>query len=944
MEFRFDANQEFQIQAVEAVADLFDGQGRVAAQMRFEEGALSLAAVANRLDIGENRLLENLRAVQKRHKIRPDEKLEHIEEDIATINGRKAASFPNFSVEMETGTGKTYVYIRTMLELFKRYGLRKFIVVVPSVAVREGVLKTLQVTERHIRQLYGNPVYRYYVYDSANLSQVRQFAQADSVEVMVMTMDSFNKASNVIRQSTDRLQGETPIHLVQASRPILVLDEPQNMESEKSIAALAALDPLFALRYSATHRNPYNIVYRLTPAEAYRQGLVKKIEVDSVIRESDENRPYIRVEAIESKKNTITAKMAIHKLMKSGQVKETVLTFRPGDSPAEKANRPEYAGWEIDEINPGGKFVRFANNIEINLGDEQGADKEAIFAAQIQHTVEEHFRKQERLRGRGIKVLSLFFIDRVANYAREDGLIRRLFNKAFEQLKMRHDAWKDLTAGEVQAAYFAEKRRKGGMTELVDSVSGESREDEAAYDLIMKDKELLLSFPEANEEEETRRKKHVCFIFSHSALREGWDNPNVFQICTLNQTASMVKKRQEVGRGIRLAVDQSGQRVHDEGVNVLTVVANESYRDYVETLQSEIAFEYRAEIEARYGKPISELTKAERRKIESEYGEGILPPPPRKAGTNKARLRKARVMKEDFKELWERIKHKTRYAVRIDTDRLLNDVIPDLNGAGVSTPRVAITKAVVEVGEDGIFEAMQMSAARTALDLRGRYPLPNLVELMASLMEHTSPPIRLSRKTLLSIFRRAANKQSAMNNPHEWASVAVRILKEKLADHLVNGIQYEKLNEWYELTQILDDDEVELFSKYIAEPNEDRDKSIYDFIPCDSEIEEQFVKDLESREDVKLYLKLPYWFTVPTPVGDYRPDWAIVMDGPAQEGKPVLYLVSETKGSTRKDDLRPDEWRKIKCGAAHFGSKYFRTKGALEGVDFKLVTKASELP
>ena len=944
MEFHFDPNQEFQVNAIEAVADLFDGQPRVSAQVRFQEGTISLAAIANRLDLDEERVLANLQAVQRDNRIRSDGKLEYIEETIRTNGGERVVRFPNFSVEMETGTGKTYVYIRTILELFRRYGMRKFIVVVPSVAVREGVLKTLKITAKHLKALYGNPVYRYYVYDSGNLSQVRQFAQTDSVEVMVMTIDSFNKASNVIRQSRDQLQGETPIHLVQAARPILILDEPQNMESEKSIAALAALDPLFALRYSATHRNPYNVVYRLTPAQAYRQGLVKKIEVDSVVQEGDENRPYVRVVGIESKKTVVTARLAIHKLMKTGQVKESLVTVRPGDSLVKKADREDYAGLDVDEINPGGQFIRFANNVELKMGQEQGADKEAIFAAQIRHTVEEHFRKQARLKGAGIKVLSLFFIDRVGNYAPRDGIIRRLFQQAFDELKGQHPEWKALDAGGVQAAYFAEKRHKGGVVEQVDSVSGQTKEDEAAYDLIMKDKELLLAFPDAADDQQTRRKKQVCFIFSHSALREGWDNPNVFQICTLNQTASLVKKRQEVGRGIRLAVNQAGERVHDESVNILTVVANQSYRQYVETLQDEVAFEYRAEIEARYGKAISELTAGERRKIEAEYGEGILPPPPRKAGQKKARLRKARVLSQDFKELWARIKHKTRYEVKIDTERLLDDVVPAIEQAHIPPPRVTITKARVRVGDEGMFEAMQMSAAKTVADLAGRYPLPNLVDVMADLMERTTPPVRLTRRTLLAIFRRVKTKDAAVANPHEWASTAVRILKEKLADHLVIGIQYEKLGEEYRMQQILDEKTVELFSRHIVPANEEADKAIYDLIPCDSEVERQFVEDLEARTDVRLYLKLPYWFTVPTPVGEYQPDWAIVMDGPESEGKPVLYLVSETKGGPGRDAVRPDEWRRIQCGAAHFGSKQFGQPGALEGVDYKVVSSASGLP
>lgn len=829
--------------------------------------------------------------------IAPDDTLQCIEATIETANGEKAIAFPNFSVEMETGTGKTYVYLRTVLELYKRYGFRKFIVVVPSVAIREGVLKTLKVTERHLRELYGNAPYRYYVYDSANLSQVRQFALSDAVEIMVMTIDSFNKASNVIHQTTDRLQGETPIHLVQAARPVLILDEPQNMESELRVKALSALDPLFALRYSAAHRNPYNVIYRLTPFDAYREGLVKRIEVASVLKQDDVNLVFLRLDGIRAQKRTITARVAIHKLMRGGMVREKVVTVRPGDSLIDKAERPEYLGFAVDEISPGGGFVRFANNVELKIGDSRGADKEALFEAQIHYTVEEHFRKQRNVKDAGVKVLSLFFIDRVHNYAPDNGIIRCLFVKAFNDLRSQYEEWNDKDPEEVQAAYFAQKRRREGVIELLDSVTGRNKEDEAAYDLIMKDKERLLSFDEP-----------VAFIFSHSALREGWDNPNVFQICTLHQTASEVKKRQEVGRGVRLAVDQSGDRLREERINVLTVVANESYERYVQQFQAE---------------------------MEEEYGKEGLPPKPANARKReKARLRKEYVLKPEFKELWERIKHKTRYAVKIDTEKLLDDVVPMLDQVEVKPPRVTITKAALAVSASDTFEALQMSAAKTALDLAGRYPLPNLVENMSNLMEHTTPPVRLTRRTLLEFFRRCSNKKAATENPHEFAAAAVRIVKEKLVDHLVEGVQYEKIDNWYEMTQL--DGEIESWLDHMVPAN----RSVYDHVIYDSQVEKAFVEGLEQRDYVKLYLKLPGWFTVPTPVGEYNPDWAIVMedrDAHGQStGKPALYLVRETKGSTSLDDLRPDERRKIQCGERHF-------RDAL-GVDYKIVTKASDLP
>ena len=923
MELKFDANQEFQLQAIEAVTSLFAGQPRIETDLHFTPGQSSFAAVANRLDLSEAELLGNLHAVQQQNAIALDPELICIEEPIKTAAGPKDVRFYNFSVEMETGTGKTYVYLRTALELYRRYGLRKYIVVVPSVAIREGVLKTLQITEKHFQELYGNVPYRYYTYDSANLSQIRQFALSGGVEIMVMTLAAFNKASNIIRQTTDRLQGETPVHLVQAARPVLILDEPQNMESEKSIAALAVLDPLLALRYSATHRNPYNVVYRLTPYEAYRQGLVKRIEVASVMREGDTGQPYLRLDRIEAKKRTLTARLAVHRLMKSGVVRERVMSARPGDSLQEKTGRTEYAGFEIGEISLSGGYVRFANNVEIALGQELGADKEAVFEAQIRYTVEEHMRKQRRLKDADLKVLSLFFIDRVDNYAPEDGLIRQLFVRAFDEVKQVHPDWRDRNAEDVQAAYFAQRRTRSGEVILEDSKTGEAERDRRAYNLIMKDKEQLLSFGEP-----------VAFIFSHSALREGWDNPNVFQICTLNQTASEMKKRQEVGRGVRLAVDQVGERVRDERVNVLTVVANESYERFVAQLQSEIAFEYREEIEARCGKPIGDLSDEERRQIEEEYGQGILPPKPadaRKRGV--ARLRKEYTLRPEFQELWERIKHKTRYAVKIDSERLIHDVVGELRREEIRPPRITITKARVDVGDESVFEALQMSAARSVMSLAGRYPLPNLVQIMANLMEHTTPPVRLTRRTLLGIVRRAPSRQDTVDNPNEFATVAVRHIKDKLADQLVEGIRYERINEWYEMTQL--EAEIPGWEDYLV-PAE---RSVYDHVAYDSEIERRFVEDMERLDYVRLYLKLPAWFTVDTPIGEYNPDWAIVMEDRDEygqhTGKSLLYLVRETKSTHDRDKWRPDERRKVRCGERHFKDL---------GVDYKVVVSAHELP
>jgi len=435
------------------------------------------------------------------------------------------------------------------------------------------------------------------------------------------------------------------------------------------------------------------------------------------------------------------------------------------------------------------------------------------------------------------------------------------------------------------------------VIESIDSFTGKTKEDEAAYNLIMRDKERLLSFEEP-----------VSFVFSHSALREGWDNPNVFQICTLNQTASEIKKRQEVGRGVRLAVDQSGERMHDEKINVLTVVANESYERYVETLQQE---------------------------IEEEYGKEGLPPKPANARKRAvAKLRKEYTLKPEFKELWEKIKNKTRFTVKIDTKKIIDEVVSELDKVEVKPPRIAITKAHIQASTEDVFQALQMSAAKSVRDLSGRFPLPNLLEIMSNLMEHSTPPVRISRRTLLEVFKRTSNKTAATNNPHGFATVAVQIIKDKLADHLVNGIEYYKINEWYEMTQL--EAETESWLDYMV-PAE---RSIYDHVVYESEVEKDFIEGLEQRDDVKLYLKLPSWFKVLTPVGEYNPDWAIVMEERDEHGqptgKPLLYLVRETKGTVILDDLRPDERRKVQCGEKHF-------KGAL-GVDYKVVTSAGELP
>ena len=865
MQFEFDANWAYQREAIDAVVKLFNGQSHVETALPFS-GEANFTAIPNRLDLDPAQIKGNLKEVQNENGIVAES---------SDLNG-----FPNYSVEMETGTGKTYIYLRTALELFQHYGMRKFIIVVPSVAIREGVLKTLQITEPHFRELYDNLPYRYCVYDSAKLSQVRQFALSDSVEIMVMTLASFNKASNIIRQSTDWLQGETPIHLIQAACPILILDEPQRMESNLSVKSLSNLSPLFALRYSATHKNAYNLVYRLTPQDAYRQGLVKRIEVAGTEETVNTNLAFVEVKRIQSQKTRVTAKLAVHKLMKNGTVKQTTLTVKPGDDlrTAGKTNLPEYEGYNVSEIDKNWESVRFANGVEVNTGESHGADKSAIFETQIRYTIEEHFRKQERLKEHNIKVLTLFFIDKVDNYAGEDGIIRQLFDKCFNELKQeaRYAAWREKQPEEVQAAYFAQSRRKTGEIVYEDSKTGEAEKDSEAYQLIMKDKERLLSFDEP-----------TCFIFSHSALREGWDSPNVFQICTLNQTVSEMKKRQEIGRGVRLAVNQAGKRVHDEKLNVLTVVANESYTNYVQQLQTE---------------------------VQEEFGTAASMPKPQNARQRGvAKLKKAMTLTPEFKALWNRIKHKTRYKVEIDTQQLIADVVEGLDKSHIPPPKLTIKKGRVVVGEENEFDVQHLGEGSFTHRLLGR---ANVLKSIEHRLAHTTPAMKLTRRTLLEILKRTQNQQAALDNPPEFAKVMVEHIRKKITRQLIDGIKYEKVGEAYEMRQF--DCELESWKDCMVPAS----RSIYDHVIWDSEVEKEFVEGLERRDDIKLYLKLPAFFTVPTPIGNYNPDWAIVKEERDAHGETTgeeyLYLVHETKGTTDQEQLRQSEYQKICCGKRHF--------------------------
>lgn len=899
MEFRFDATQQFQLDAIESVIGLLDGQGHIGAPLIPAAGS---TVVPNRLDLDNGQLRDNLRAVQTERGLPLDAALACIEQSVELFEGEGQVRFPNFSVEMETGTGKTYVYLRTILTLAARFGLTKFVIVVPSVAVREGVLKTIEQTRKHFAAIPNLPPYHPSVY-AGQPGQVRAFAASNAVEVMVMTIQSFRNESNVIRKSNEG--NAPPIHLLQAVRPVLILDEPQNMESEGGIAALATLNPLFALRYSATHRNPYNVVYRLTPFDAYRQGLVKRLEVGAAIEEEGGNLPFIRIDKTEAAKRTLTATATVDVQAADGKVKRKPIKLKPGDDLAAKTKRTDYEGFKVAEISD--HYVRFTNNVEVAVGGETGSQREAVIEAQIRFTVEQHFRKQKRIRDMGfnVKVLSLFFVDSVASFRDDEGLVRKLFVQAFDEAKQAYPEWQDRKALDVQASYFATKVNKKGETTIFDKPSATTKDERDAqareFDLIMRGKERLLSFDEP-----------VAFIFSHSALKEGWDNPNVFQICTLRDVGSETERRQQVGRGVRLPVDAStGERITDERVNVLTIAASESYQRFVSSLQGE---------------------------IEKEFGKDGVPPKPGDARQRvPLALRKSHLLTPEFKALWEKIKHRTRYAVTIDSAKLIDDVAADMADVEIRRPRVIVQVARVRAeADEDVFEAIRTADASVAIDLEGRFPLPNIVAVVENLMEATTPPMRIGRKTILAILNKVCAPERALANPQEFAAALATAIKARLADQLVDGIKYERDGTWYEQRQF--DDLIDAFEANVVKSVE-KDGSggthIYEGVVVDSEtIERPFAEALEKDDRIKLYVKLPAWFQVPTPIGTYNPDWAIVMGG--NDGEHHLYLVRETKGTTHLPDLRPDERRKILCGRKHF-------REAL-GVDYRVVTHADQLP
>ncbi|MCF8002470.1 MAG: DEAD/DEAH box helicase family protein [Halanaerobiales bacterium] len=861
MKFKFNPNIDYQNQAIDSVIQLFDGnrteESNIAYDRYLEEGKLiNVRAVPNKLNLSDDELLDNLKKVQNENEIEQDiEKIENMD----------------FTIEMETGTGKTYVYFRTILELHKKYGMKKFIIVVPSVAIREGVMKTYEITKEHFQKLYDQVIYDCYEYDSSNLNLLKQFANSSNIKIMVMTIDSFNKDENIINRYNDRTEGQKPIELVKATNPILILDEPQNMESEISKEALASLNPLFKLRYSATHRNYYNLIYRLTPVDAYNKNLVKKIEVLSVVEDDDYSNVYVKVKDFDRSSRGIKAKLEIYKKLKSG-IKRGNATVYQGDDLLDKSNGlEEYRGFKVSEIDLRYDHIKFENGITLEKSEVQGLDKKNLMKIQIEKTVEEHFRKQYRLRDKDIKVLSLFFIDKVDNYVKEDGFIKKTFKKAYNRLKDSPNEWakpyKDLESDKVHSGYFAKKDDGDYYDDNSTSYMKQNRE---AYDLIMKDKEKLLSFEEPTQ-----------FIFSHSALREGWDNPNVFNICTLNESYSKIRKRQEIGRGVRIPVDQEGERRFDNE-NILTVVANESYKDYVAKLQTQYKDDFTDEIE--------EIDIGDRRKRKS------------------VKFKEDKVCFgdwEEFKELWDRISSKTQYKINLNSDKLKESCIEKINQLDIDDIKVRIDRAEVKFKQGTRLDSEIIGSGSEKLDKK--FVIKNFLKKIDQETE-------LTKTTIIAILNGVNNLDLLFKDPYKYVSSIIKIINRTKENLLVNGIKYFQIDDKYEMSLFED---LEGYEDNLVEV----DKSIYEYVIFDSESEKRFAEKLDKDPRVNLFVKLPNWFKVNTPIGGYNPDWAIVIDDVDEYGETQrrLYLVRETKHTSGNlENIRESEKKKIICAREHF--------------------------
>jgi len=969
MKFHFEPDLDFQLQAIEAVCDLFRGQEiccteftvtRQAPEGQFALGfAQNDLGVGNRLTLLDDEILQNLNGVQVRNGIAPSSTL----------------ASGDFTVEMETGTGKTYVYLRTVFELNRRYGFTKFVVVVPSVAIKEGVYKSLRIMEEHFRALYANTPFEYFLYDSGKLGQVRNFATSPHIQIMVVTVGAINKKDvNNLYKDSEKTGGEKPIDLIKATRPILIVDEPQSVDGGlggQGKKALGEMNPLCTLRYSATHADKHHMVYRLDAVDAYERKLVKQIEVASATVVGGYNKPYVRFLGVSNKRGVISAKVELDVQMLHG-VQRQEMTIYDGDNLEQTTGRAVYENYHVGEIRveKGNEFMELrvpGGEHFLRIGQAYAdIDALAIQREMIRRTIKEHLDKEKRLRPQDIKVLSLFFVDAVDKYRQYDdegnpvkGEYACIFEEEYRRLANHPDYQTlfkevDLTraAEEVHNGYFSIDRKKvgGRVVEVMRDTRGDTKADDDTYSLIMRDKEKLLSF-------ETPLK----FIFSHSALKEGWDNPNVFQICALREMGTERERRQTIGRGLRLCVNQEGERLRGFETNTLTVIATESYEQFAEKLQTEIE----AETGIRFG--IVEVHQfaaismvgadgttaqmgVEQSKALWEYlrdagyvdakgkvqdalkkalKDGTLTVPEpfttqllqireilrKLAGKleiknaderRQVRTRQAVFHGDDFKALWDRIKHKTTYRVEFDNDKLIEKCIEAINNAPpIAKTRLQWRKADLAIGRAGV-EATETGTAAPVVIEEQDIELP---DLLTDLQDKT----QLTRRSIVRILTGSMRLNDFTRNPQQFIELAGEAINRAKRLAIIDGIKYQRLgDEFYYAQELFEQEEL---TGYLKNMLSDTQKSVFEHVVYDSDTEAGFAKELEKNEAVKVYAKLPGWFKVPTPLGSYNPDWCVLVEN---DGAERLYFVVETKSSLFTDDLRDRESAKITCGQAHF--------------------------
>lgn len=980
-QFRFKNNLPHQEGAINATLSLFKGMERKESYFsivdvrknRTTSGNIA-KGVTNNISIDSEELFFNLKEIQNKNGFTYKD------------NIKNNCIIPrDFTIEMETGTGKTYVYIKTALEMSKQYGIKKFIVVVPSVAIREGVKKTLEITKKHFESSYDP--YEYFVYDSSNLTKIKEFGRSKLTQIMVINIDAFNSQGNrKIYDPQEQTDGNKPIDIIKGTNPVVIIDEPQSVVGEstlekpsKGVTAIKELNPSIILRYSATHRIRTHELYKLDAIDAYQEGLVKEIVVNSIIIDEDFNEPYIYVISIDREKKQ--AKLRLNVKLKNTYIRKVKIVKQDDDLAIITGNN-KYEGFKILEIGfkENNEYIKIRNltkHLDLIENREYGStDSDEIKRFQIRQTIKEHLEKEVKLRiankNRGrVKVLSLFFIDKVDNYVTYDGNIRvknGKFAKMFEEEypKILNQFFDKATTSEefevlnelkkqdlskIHDGYFS-KDKATTFIEYKTDKNGNYKltsKDDGTFDLIMRDKEKLLSLDNP-----------LRFIFSHSALKEGWDNPNVFQICTLNETKSQIKKRQEIGRGLRLAVDEFGKRI-EEGtqrqINKLTIMVNESYEEFAETLQQEyekagVKFGIvESDTFAQLPSNVTEVIGGEKSiaiynfltknnyldkdgypndNLRKDIANGTFSLPSELTQDEKAIITKLTkiaksldikdghekktisrndkiITSPQFIELWERIKYKTRYEFTIDEEKLIEKGVNSLKDLDIDKLNIISKKAEIKIEDEGI------SQARTQISDVQSIKKTEFPNILLELQNSTN----YSRNDIAKILIKSKKLSEVKKNPERFILEVSKRLNSALNTYLMEEdcIRYIKLgdNHCYVQENIFEET-IDVFNKFVVETKE---KSIYPSFEYDSKVEKEFAEGLEKDNNVVLYTKLPSTFKIDTPIGNYNPDWAIVYK--AGENYKV-YFVIETKGSLDEKDRKIKENYKINCARKHFNA------------------------